>query len=451
MRRVLRIVLALLAMPALVLAEADPYQARRLYNPYERLKNGPPLTNIFHKARPSWILAKLRDPKHHPAARMPDFGFSDEDALDVMAYLESIAEPPPPPATQWPAWADKGFEELDDDELSEMFDLADRGKAVWGIARCTICHTVYGPGGNLVGGFVDLRVGGIDLQIAATKLNRDWLYRWLEEPKAYFPETLMPRFRFTEDEVKALVEYILRDDAFRSPAEPETVDPQRWQVLEEPDRAARGKRQIERSRCVICHDINGIAEVIRAPEPEPPPSPGSFEFLAYDLRCLTCHSIEGRGGTYAPDLTGEGSRLHQAWIVGFVESPDMIRPLSQQMPKLNLTGAEANTIGRYMAADRLDPEIPQEIPGGPVRSEEIQQGREAFTTRGCRSCHSVKGEPGGGVGPDLRNVGDRLRPGYVWVHLKNPHKVNPYSPEPDLGLSDEEARALAVYLSARQQ
>lgn len=448
MRRVLRIVLALLAMPALVLAEADPHQARRLYNPYERLKNGPPLTNIFHKARPSWILAKLRDPKHHPAARMPDFGFSDEDALDVMAYLESIAEPSPPPATQWPAWADKDLEDLDDDELAEMFDLVDRGKAVWGNARCTICHTVYGPGGKLVGGFVDLRVGGIDLQIAATKLKRDWLYRWLEEPKAYFPETLMPRFRFTDAEVKALVEYILRDDAFRSPAEPETVDPQRWRVLEEPIRAAHGKRQIERSRCVLCHDIGGIAELIRAPEPEPPPLPGSFDFLAYDLRCLTCHSIEGRGGTYAPDLTGEGSRLRESWIAEFVESPDMIRPLSQQMPKLNLTGAEANTIGRYMAGDRLDPEIPQEIPGGPVRSEEIQQGREAFTTRGCRSCHSVKEEPGGGVGPDLRNVGDRLRPGYIWYHLKSPHKVNPYSPEPDLGLSDEEARALAAYLSA---
>lgn len=451
MRRALQIVVVLLAMPTLALAEADPRETRRLYDPYERLKSGPPLTNIFYKARPSWILAKLRDPKHHPAARMPAFGFSEDEALDVMAYLESIAEPRSSPATQWPTWAEKDFDELDDDELTEMLDLVDRGKAAWGRARCTICHTVYGSGGKLVGGFVDLRVGGIDLQIAATKLRRDWLYRWLEEPKAYFPETLMPRFRFTDDEIKALVEYILRDDAFRSPTEPETVGLQRWQVLEEPDRAARGKRQIELSRCVVCHDIKGITDLFRAPASEPPPSPGSFEFLAYDLRCLTCHSIEGRGGTYAPDLTGEGSRLHEAWIVRFVESPDMIRPLSQQMPKLNLSREEASTIGRYMVTNRLDPEIPQEIPGGPVRSEEIQQGREAFTTRGCRSCHSVKEEPGGAVGPDLRNGGDRLKPGYVWVHLKNPHRVNPYSPEPDLGLSDGEARALAAYLSARQQ
>lgn len=444
--------LILLALPlaglAVVIAQDLSLQEPLLYNPYERPKNGPPLTNIFHKVNPTWLLKKLQDPEHHPAARMPDFKLSQEEGLDIMAYLESMAEEPPPKIS-WPEWAAKGFEELSDEEFFAMLEVADRGKAIWGNARCTICHSVNGPGGELIGGFVDLRVGGIDLQIAATKLNRDWLYAWIKDPKNYFPDTLMPRYRFSEDEIKALVEYILRDDAFLSLDEETAEAPESWSALDEPERADRGRHLIELSRCVLCHDIKDIPEFLDLPKlEEPAPEPG-FEFLAYDLRCLTCHSIQGRGGTYAPDLTSEGSRLQEAWIEQFVESPDMIRPLSQQMPRFNLTAEEARIIASYMSTRRRDARVPAAIPDGPVTPEEIQRGREIFKARGCFSCHTVGDGPGGVVGPDLATVGDRLRAGYLWFHLKNPHDVNPYSAEPDYALPEEEARALAAYLSTR--
>ncbi|MFQ5722870.1 MAG: c-type cytochrome [Terriglobia bacterium] len=450
MKNFLLLTISLAALTAAA-GQAVSSQEPLLYNPYERPKNGPPLTNVFHKVNPAWLLKKLQDPKHHPAARMPNFQFTQEEALDLMAYLKSIAREPGPPI-QWPDWATKTFDEMEDDELEAAFDLVDRGRAIWGNARCTICHTVNGPTGGLIGGFVDLRVGGIDLQIAATKLNRDWLYAWLQDPKNYFPDTLMPRYRFSEADVRALVEYILRDDAFLPLDEEEAEDnPELWRELDNPQRAARGKRLIELSRCVLCHDIQGIPEVLSQPERKPPVPAPSFEFLVYDLRCLTCHSIAGRGGTYAPDLTGEGSRIRKPWIANFVQSPDMVRPLSQQMPKFNLTGEEAQIIASYINQWRLDARIPVAIPGGRITPQEIRQGREAFTSRGCFSCHSVGDGPGGIVGPDLTAVGNRLRPGYLWFHLKSPHAVNPYSPEPDYGLSDEDARALAAYLSTRKQ
>ncbi len=446
--------LILLALPlaglAVVIAQDPSLQEPLLYNPYERPKNGPPLTNIFHKVNPTWLLKKLQDPEHHPAARMPDFKFSQEEALDIMAYLKSIAEEPPP-KIPWPAWAAKGFEELDDEEFFAMLEVADRGKAIWGNARCTICHSVNGPDGELIGGFVDLRVGGIDLQIAATKLSRDWLYAWIKEPKDYFPDTLMSRYRFSEDEIKALIEYILRDDTFLSLDEDTAEAPESWSALDEPERAARGKRLIELSRCVLCHDIEGIPELLSPPQREPVPSPDSFEFLAYDLRCLSCHSVQGRGGTYAPDLTGEGSRINEDWIAQFVELPDIIRPLSQQMPRFNLTAEEAEIIASYLSTKQRDARILAEIPDGPATAEEIQRGREIFQSHGCFSCHTVGEGPGGVVGPDLTTVRERLRPGYLWFHLKNPQAVDPYSAEPDYALPDEEARALAAYLSTRRK
>lgn len=439
---------------ALLLAGVAPgpafCQELQLFNPYERPKNGPPLTNVAYKLTLPSLRAKLRNPKHHPSARMPDFKFTGDEVLDVMAYLKSIAEQPPA-ATRWPAWAAEASENMNDAESAAMFKLVDRGKTIWNNARCTICHAVAGPRGRLIGGFVDLRVGGIDLQMAGNRLQRDWVYDWVKEPKNYFPDTLMPRFRLADDELKALVEYMLRDDAFLRPLGEAANGPDRWEAIEDQQRVFRGKRLIELARCVVCHDIKGIPEVLGRAERQPPPRPGSFAFLTYDLRCLSCHAIDGRGGTYAPDLTGAGSRLQEAWIAQFVRSPDIIRPLSQQMPRFNLTADEAKTIASYVSVSRRNPRIPAEIAGGPITPKEIQHGREVFRAKGCLSCHNVGEGAGGVVGPSLDSVGDRLKAGYVSYHLRDPHAVNPYSAEPEYALSDEDARALAAYVSTRKK
>ena len=435
---------------------ATPRQDRvHLFDPYRRPKNGPPLTNVFEKAKLSWLGTKLKDPTYHPAARMPDFKFTDSEVTDVIAYLKSIAKEASPAPVQWPSWAGKDFETVAESshDLDAMLKRIEDGKALWGNARCTICHTVGGPGGKLIGGFVDLRVGCIDLQIAGTKLKRDWLYLWLKDPKSHFPDTLMPRFRFTDEQAMGLVEYLLRDESFGAlmEPEPEPQNPEREAALTDPQRVAAGKRLIETSRCVVCHEIEGIADVFRLPQRQATPSGDGVEHLVHDLRCLSCHTINGRGGTYAPDLTSAGSRLQDAWLPTFLETPDMLRLLSQQMPKLNLTAEEAKTLASYLTANRRDDEIPETIPGEPVTAEEVERGREAFKTLGCLSCHPVGEGEGGGVGPDLAIVGDRLKPGYLWYHLKHPHAVNPYSAEPDYGLSDEEARVLAAYLSTKKK
>ena len=451
MRGCLLFFIMLTLWPPVLEAQEAGRIARPLHNPYERTKNGPPLTNIFHKAKPQWIWSKLNEPRHHPSARMPEFSFTEDETLDIMAYLKSIQEAP---ATirEWPAWADKNFDDLDDDEFDEVFELLEQGQRLWSNARCSICHAINGPGGKIIGGFVDLRVGGIDLQIAGPKLRRDWLFSWIKEPKDYFPETLMPRFRYSDDEARALVEYILRDDAFFPQEEQDRQAPENWDLLDNPERIERGRGLIELSRCVVCHDLSGISELLTPQERKTPPDPKTFEFLAYDLRCLSCHTIEGRGGTYAPDLSNVGSRLFEEWIEQFVESPDMLRPLSQQMPKFNLTKAESQIISSYMQSNRRDGRIPDTIPGEAIEASDIREGAAIYKTKGCFSCHSMVGEgPGGGVGPTLEDVGNRLKPGYILYHLMNPHALNPYSAEPDYDLAEEEARSLAAYLASKKK
>jgi mono/diheme cytochrome c family protein len=121
------------------------------------------------------------------------------------------------------------------------------------------------------------------------------------------------------------------------------------------------------------------------------------------------------------------------------------------MPKLNLTAEEAKIIASYLSTSRHDARIPEDIPGESVTAEDIQRGREVFQARGCFSCHATGEIPGGVVGPDLTTVQERMKPGAIWFHIRKPHAVNPYSAEPDYGLTDDEVRGLAAYLSTRKQ
>ncbi len=59
MRGFLAFFILLTLWPPVVQAQETGRIATPLYNPYERIKNGPPLTNIFQKAKPEWIWTKL--------------------------------------------------------------------------------------------------------------------------------------------------------------------------------------------------------------------------------------------------------------------------------------------------------------------------------------------------------------------------------------------------------
>src|SRR3970282_1287309 len=104
----------------------------------------------------------------------------------------------------------------------------------------------------------------------------------------------------------------------------------------------------------------------------------------------------------------------------------------------------------YMEKDGRDARIPEIIPSGLVTPAEIERGRTLYRDKGCFACHSIGEGAGGVVGPALETVGTRLQSGYIWYHLKNPHALNPYSAEPDYGLTNEEARILAAYLSSKK-
>jgi len=432
-----------------------------LNDPHKRPKNGPTLKNVIHKVNKEWLKKWISNPLEMvPNARMPRLMLSDDEIEAVLAYLESIADSELP-KQKWDSYLLKGEDDMSDDEYEKMDELVSGGKAVWGRARCNLCHPVKGSGG--AAGV------GPDFGKIAEKVNRDWLYLWIKEPKSYFHDTQMARYRFSDKELRQLIEFLLRDWNFKSEEDEEdeeeteesetiseekstqevkeeevTAATEESSIIPEGTLAEKGKRIMELSRCFICHEIEGISDLLPIAKRDDKSEEG-FEKLLNDIRCLTCHNIQGKGGNFAPELTHEGSKLKETWIKSFLQTPDIIRPLLKQMPKFNITAEEAETTAKFIEEYFVSDEIPLEkFANVEPTEEEINKGKELYDAKGCRSCHAISG--GGVVGPTLKRVGDRLENGFIFFHLKDPHHETPDAVEPNYNLSDEEATAIMHYL-----
>jgi len=89
----------------------------------------------------------------------------------------------------------------------------------------------------------------------------------------------------------------------------------------------------------------------------------------------------------------------------------------------------------------------------------LARGKALTVKLGCLGCHQYRGR-GGSLGPDLTHVGDKIRHGYDFSHVKGEHtveqwlfehfkfpkEVSPTTVMPDMSLSDDEARDLSLYM-----
>ena len=84
---------------------------------------------------------------------------------------------------------------------------------------------------------------------------------------------------------------------------------------------------------------------------------------------------------------------------------------------------------------------------GAGQSVELQkQGELLFRDKlACFACHQVDDE-GGRVGPDLSRAGYLYKPEWLYVWIRNPQYARPDTKMPNLGVSEEQARALISYL-----
>ena len=124
-----------------------------------------------------------------------------------------------------------------------------------------------------------------------------------------------------------------------------------------------------------------------------PGTPERGQKLFTEKRCVVCHRVAGKGGTVGPDL---GRRGHHVSLTQFAalmwnHGPAMwakMRERGIQVPRL--TGQEMADVVAYLYVSHYfdQPAL------GRV------QGQQLVQTKGCLTCHSVRGK-GGKVGADF--------------------------------------------------
>ncbi len=168
-------------------------------------------------------------------------------------------------------------------------------------------------------------------------------------------------------------------------------------------------------RCMTCHLAadDPRFETDDQPLRTHPPIPGH---KLESFGCTICH--DGQGRAVAAEAAHEGGH-DWPW------------------PTLPAELIEANCVQCH-----TDPDWPQ--------APKVREGRRLFFERACYTCHTVAGLSVGSIGPDLTDVGHRLRVSAIRQKIEDPRATNPTSTMPRQDLAPAQVLALTTFLKAQQ-
>lgn len=206
----------------------------------------PALTHVAAGLSPDAIAARVKDPAATMAhARMPEFGFTDDEARDIAAFLASISQPVEleqlPPARPRAGRQRRG--------------AAVSGRTLFLSLGCLACHTAGDLGRSAA-------FGGGDLSDVGSRRSAEWLYTWLAKPEKLNASHRMPVFELSNEERRELALYLagLKGDrrvgfAHQSGANGAAGG---HSPPYDAEAANRGRALVEAARCAACHAVGDV-------------------------------------------------------------------------------------------------------------------------------------------------------------------------------------------------
>jgi len=283
-------------------------------------------------------------------------------------------------------------------------------------------------GCHLIEKYNDWSRAGPNLTKLASKVSKEWAYRWIRSPKSFRHNTWMPDFfnqsntndpeslRRGQQEIHAIVHYL-----FENSHDFEIQD-----MPEEGD-AQTGEEIVASLGCFACHNIQ--SEKLNLPR--------------------TRQSLRTEHG---PNLFAIGTKTSKAWIYNWLKNPSRYHPQTR-MPNLRLTDKEAADVAAYLAlSENTDfmtqsiPKVDQEVLNRIVeefflKSNTVVQaqlktqampldeklhfaGEKLIRRYGCFGCHQINGfENDKPIGTDLSQEGsksvEKLDFGFVDIEHQN--------------------------------
>jgi cytochrome c2 len=305
-------------------------------------------------------------------------------------------------------------------------------------ANCGVCHRALAPadaprlaeGRRLIvqygcfscheiPGFEGLSFRGPGLDSIGYKVRPEWLSVWLQDPKAYLPQAKMGNFRLSSDEIGSLRAFLLSQRA-QLPLDSTGVD---WKKAD----SAAGRA------------------------------------LFGELRCVSCHAVNGRGGTMGPELTRVGDKVRRDWLFSYLKDPHRVQS-DTPMLQYRLTDDQLRDVTAFLLEEYSSAGMQADPPPAAYQDARvIATGRAIFERRGCASCHHLTAiTDAGRIGPSLAGIADRdpdelpygtnivrhSTDNYIFLKVLLPDTVAQPSSMPTFGLTPADAAKITLALAS---
>ncbi|MBI2192993.1 MAG: c-type cytochrome [Planctomycetes bacterium] len=331
-------------------------------------------------------------------------------------------------------------------------------------------------------GFENVRKVGPSLMHVSQKLDRDWMLKWVQQPRRSLSHRRMPQvFDLANStgtgadgsnmtvqnqaEIHAIIAYLFDASGKDSSYQPLSVSGE--------GDAARGKMLLISKGCFACHENREATQLLKESLARSEDEEKDADAILAEARGTLPGLLQE--SDFAPSLSGVASKLDKtkgkAWLADWLRDPQHYFPGST-MPSFRLADAEIVDIAAFLLTQRDETMDQHPVPGveeavvtqllvekkvadqmiqAKAESEVkrlsfqerlIELGRAAVGHYGCSGCHRIPGfEDAQGIGADLSAFGskraDKLdfgllhfehgeRNRYAWLEqkLRNPRSFD---------------------------
>jgi mono/diheme cytochrome c family protein len=279
-----------------------------------------------------------------------------------------------------------------------------KGRQILTELNCIGCHKLQG--------IARPDMLGPDLTNIGNKTSRQWIIKWLKEPRTITDssgnisvngyeneeEPRMPQFRLSDTEMRSLSSFLIAQKAQQ--IEAYKFDPRVLAAWEKKaDVQDQGQIRFKEMFCSTCHSL----AVVRG---------GETQLI---------------GGDIGPELTKVASKVNSDWLIYWLRNPQAYLP-HNLMPRYGWSDEDLYKVTRYILGNLTDPDLLKDVPKPEVaQSSEIQIGKKLFQEKGCSGCHVITGiKTQQDFGPDLSSEGAKTVSQLEFGSAKIEHNLIPF-------------------------